>query len=66
MKSYREPTLEDRVRWARDSAMQPITRMNRAERRTARGRIAVAQAEAKALAAENQVLREELQALKGS
>jgi len=46
--------------------MQPITRMNRAERRTARGRIAVAQAEAKALAAENQVLREELQALKGS
>jgi hypothetical protein len=60
MRSRREITLEDRVQWARDDAMQPVANMNRAERRAARGRVKVAEAKAKAVEAENQVLREAL------
>lgn len=57
MKSYKEPTIEHRLQMARESAFEPIAHMNREARRTANGRRLVAEAEARALRAENEVLR---------
>ncbi len=42
-----------------------VPEMNRKERRTARGRVLVAEAEARSLQAENEFLKEELARLKG-
>jgi hypothetical protein len=61
MRPYREPTVEELIQQSRDTAFEQVYQMNRKERRTAKGRQIVAEAEAEALRKENEILRAELE-----
>lgn len=54
-------THEARMQEARYTAYEPIAHLNRKDRRTARGKQLVAEAETRALKAENDLLRERLE-----
>lgn len=57
-----EEQMRERDRaYAREQAYESVAHLNRKERRTAHGRMLVAQAEAAAFLAENEVLKRQLE-----